>query len=404
MLWSDRSSQLSAAWLESVWPFLWQSTLLVLCVTLALTLFKSLSPVWRHRLWLLVAAKLLVLPSWFWTVPWQTPPSLPAPTPTTQNKGTRLPAITDPLLSTSPTLETPRLTPQVNTSLSRPEVKPLPDVERERSTPEITTIEVAASSPTITVDKPASLPLDDDQLASPPPVGTPEIAPNTPPQTKILSTIPSAPPKQTATWSDRWNTLSAGTLRHSPQLLFMLWLAGVTWGVARWLFYWTRLRCLLAAATPADPELQAESQRVAAEYKLHPVPRLVVTQASCSPFVCGGLRPTVVLPASLLPHLEPGELRRILLHEQAHLKRRDLWWNWLPELCVVLYWFHPLVYWVRRQTYSETELACDRLAIKTGDLPPGDYADTLVRIITHLSESQRDLPALIAATTLGASS
>jgi hypothetical protein len=29
MLWSDRSSQLSAAWLESVWPFLWQSTLLV---------------------------------------------------------------------------------------------------------------------------------------------------------------------------------------------------------------------------------------------------------------------------------------------------------------------------------------------------------------------------------------
>jgi hypothetical protein len=246
-----------------------------------------------------------------------------------------LPAITDPLLSTSPTLETPRLTPQVNTSLSRPEVKLLPDVERERSTPETTTIEVAASSPTITLDEPAALPLDDDQLASPPPVDIPEIGPNAPPQTKILSTIPSAPPKQTATWSDRWNTLSAGTLRHSPQLLFMLWLAGVTWGVARWLFYWTRLRCLLAAATPADPELQAESQRVAAEYKLHPVPRLVVTQASCSPFVCGGLRPTVVLPASLLPHLEPGELRRILLHEQAHLKRRDLWWNWLPEICVV---------------------------------------------------------------------
>ena len=100
MLWFDRSALISTSWLEILWPFLWQSTLLIAAIGSALILFRSLSPEWRHRVWLLVAAKLLILPCWFWTLTWQ---SIPVQSP-------------DPALTSAPEITTPASSTSENTT------------------------------------------------------------------------------------------------------------------------------------------------------------------------------------------------------------------------------------------------------------------------------------------------
>ena len=65
---------------------------------------------------------------------------------------------------------------------------------------------------------------------------------------------------------------------------------------------------------------------------LRRVPALVVTDLDVSPFVCGLWRQTLVLPCDLLAALDPSQLRQVLLHELAHVRRGDLLWGWLPEM------------------------------------------------------------------------
>ena len=63
-------------------------------------------------------------------------------------------------------------------------------------------------------------------------------------------------------------------------------------------------------------------------------------------FVCGLWGPRLVLPRSLPGSLSAADMDQVILHELAHLRRGDLYWGWTIELARILYFFHPLVYWV----------------------------------------------------------
>ena len=114
--------------------------------------------------------------------------------------------------------------------------------------------------------------------------------------------------------------------------------------------------------------------------------RAVLTNVDCSPFVCGMYRPVLVLPHSLTKSLHKTQLRQVLLHELAHVKRRDLLWSWLPEITRIFYFFHPVVYYVNYRIRLERELSCDQLAMARSGASAADYADTLVKVVTHSSE------------------
>ncbi len=106
----------------------------------------------------------------------------------------------------------------------------------------------------------------------------------------------------------------------------------------------------------------------------------------CSPFVCGVLRPRLVLPVGLVASLAPAEVRQVVAHELAHVKRRDLVWGWIPEIARIVYFFHPVAHWVVWRVRLERELACDQLAMTTSGHSPGEYAQTLVRVVSHTSQ------------------
>lgn len=168
--------------------------------------------------------------------------------------------------------------------------------------------------------------------------------------------------------------------------LLVAWGAVVLAQFARLAVQWRRLARLLRAAVPAGEDLCAKVAQVAAKLQLARVPTARLTSVDCSPFVCWALRPTLVLPRDLLATLAPAELAQVLAHELAHVKRRDLVWGWTVELARVFYFFHPVAHWVGYRVRLERELACDQLAMAASGRGPAEYADTLVRVVSAISQ------------------
>ena len=79
--------------------------------------------------------------------------------------------------------------------------------------------------------------------------------------------------------------------------------------------------------------------------------------------VCGWLRPIVLLPANLRQTHSDDEIRGILLHELAHVRRCDVLWSWLGLAACALHWFNPLAWLALRRFHTDRELDCDRMAL-----------------------------------------
>jgi beta-lactamase regulating signal transducer with metallopeptidase domain len=107
---------------------------------------------------------------------------------------------------------------------------------------------------------------------------------------------------------------------------------------------------------------------------------LRVFQSGLSPATCGLLRAKILLPACMLAQLSADRLRTVLIHELAHIKRGDLWVNFVQTILQVIYFYNPLL-WVanavvrrvREEAVDETVLAC------LGD-EAGSYSKALVDI------------------------
>ena len=62
--------------------------------------------------------------------------------------------------------------------------------------------------------------------------------------------------------------------------------------------------------------------------------------------VVGTLRPVILLPASVLTGLTPGQVHALLAHEVAHIRRHDYAANLVQTAIVTLLFYHPAVWWV----------------------------------------------------------
>jgi beta-lactamase regulating signal transducer with metallopeptidase domain len=147
-----------------------------------------------------------------------------------------------------------------------------------------------------------------------------------------------------------------------------------------------RLARLLRQSGPADASLTGLVEELAGRLGLRTKLQAVVTDVDCSPFVCGIRRPVVVLSRKLAASLSASELEQVLLHELAHVRRRDLLCGWIGETARVVYFFHPVVHWIGYRLRLERELACDQIAMSYSGHDARDYAATLVRVVSHASE------------------
>ena len=124
-------------------------------------------------------------------------------------------------------------------------------------------------------------------------------------------------------------------------------------------------------------------------------PRLLMSRDAKMPFACGLATPTIVLPAECEGWSHERRLA-VLLHELAHVRRRDLLGHTLGRLVCAMYWFHPLAWTAARQLRAESERACDDLALACGTRAT-DYAEHLLDIVTSVRREGTPMVALAMA-------
>jgi len=124
-------------------------------------------------------------------------------------------------------------------------------------------------------------------------------------------------------------------------------------------------------------------------------PQLLMSRDAKMPFACGVATPTIVLPAECEQWSQERRLA-VLLHELAHVRRRDLLGHTLGRLVCAVYWFHPLVWTAARQLRAESERACDDLALACGTRAT-DYAEHLLDIVTSVRRESTPMVALAMA-------
>ena len=109
---------------------------------------------------------------------------------------------------------------------------------------------------------------------------------------------------------------------------------------------------------------------------------VLLTPEPTVPLACGVLRRVILLPESAR-EWQDEHLQAVLLHESAHLHRRDPLWQALTELIRAFFWFHPLVWFVVVRLRLEAESACDRHVLASG-IAPERYAHYLLEIVKML--------------------
>ena len=181
-----------------------------------------------------------------------------------------------------------------------------------------------------------------------------------------------------------------------PKLLFGIW-ASVAVLFAGWLAFGAMsVRRIIRRARPLESnDWMNPLWEVADRLELDKAPRLVRSEDAKMPFACGLLQPTIVLPAEC-DTWTLDRRRAVLLHELAHVRRRDLVGHTVGRFACALYWFHPLVWTAAKRLRSESERACDDLALNCG-ARASDYAEHLLDIVTGVRHHATPAVALAMA-------
>ncbi len=164
-------------------------------------------------------------------------------------------------------------------------------------------------------------------------------------------------------------------------LLFAVWLGGCALGILFWQRSWQRLRAAQRTATVLHLEL--------------PI-KVMSSRTRLEPGVVGISKPVLLLPEGIMERLTSPQLEMVLAHELCHVRRQDNLTAALHMVVEIVFWFHPLVWWIRARLIEERERACDEEVLaNTGD--PHVYAEGILNVCRFCVES----PLLCASGITG---
>lgn len=124
--------------------------------------------------------------------------------------------------------------------------------------------------------------------------------------------------------------------------------------------------------------------------------RVVLSRDVSGAGVLGCGRPVIAVAPALVRDLDPADLDRVLVHEWAHVQRRDDVTQVLQQVGRAIAGWHPAAWWLDRQIAFEREAACDRIAVAmTGSAKR--YAACLAALAARPRLGPAPLPMLAAA-------
>jgi HEAT repeat protein/beta-lactamase regulating signal transducer with metallopeptidase domain len=237
---------------------------------------------------------------------------------------------------------------------------------------------------------------------------TPEVAvgsaplPAVPLRQVVAPTPAPAPPiagAQRAASAPSQTTPTPGALsegRSTADWVGLIWVTIAAALLGRYAASVAAVHRITRDATPLDdPEWQDALDVAVAELGLIKAPRLVQSAQVTVPFTSGVLRPALVMPAAAA-HWSEDRARVVLLHELAHVLRRDCLVQALSHVVCAVYWFNPLVWMAARHLRAERERACDDLVLAAGTRG-SDYAQHLLDIARSVTAPRLASAALAMA-------
>jgi HEAT repeat protein/beta-lactamase regulating signal transducer with metallopeptidase domain len=214
-------------------------------------------------------------------------------------------------------------------------------------------------------------------------------------QVRETPATPAAAPA-TAPATEDAITTTGGAAIPWRAILFFAWVAGAMVILGR-MFLGLAAVLWMSRRTPAvtDAPWLAQAQSLAGSLGLSRV-RFLRTGASTMPMAWGIFRSSVLMPADA-DTWPAHRLRVVLLHELAHVKRRDCLTHLVAQIVCAAYWFNPLAWMAARRLRTERERACDDLVLASGTRG-SDYADQLLDIARVMRAGR--FPAVLAGASL----
>ncbi|MEM1166097.1 MAG: M56 family metallopeptidase [Planctomycetota bacterium] len=176
-----------------------------------------------------------------------------------------------------------------------------------------------------------------------------------------------------------------------------LWLGGVVFCMVRFVSELAGARRLSTRGitTPEAAWLEV-FDTIKRELGLPPSIPLLRSSLAEVPMVVGWLAPVVVVPAAAFTVLTPDQLRAVLAHELAHIRRRDHLFNAAQIVVESVLFFHPVTWWLSHQIRTEREHCCDDTAVRTTR-----SARILAEALTRLEVMRSTHPQATLAATGG---
>lgn len=134
-------------------------------------------------------------------------------------------------------------------------------------------------------------------------------------------------------------------------------------------------RCRPVHSSAVKQALSAAAQHVGISAEIP----LLSASGLPAPAVVGVITPTVLIPEDADTQFTPSQLHSILVHELAHIARRDHWMTGLTRIAQVLHWWNPVLYRVMRRISETREMICDDIASRASAAST-EYAATIVGV------------------------
>ena len=102
----------------------------------------------------------------------------------------------------------------------------------------------------------------------------------------------------------------------------------------------------------------------------------------------------MLLPVELLTRLDGNQQASLIMHELAHIRRRDHWIRWLEMAVLTICWWNPVAWWARSRIQRAEEECCDGWVVSTLPHCARQYGKALLETVEFLNERSQPLPAM----------
>ena len=170
---------------------------------------------------------------------------------------------------------------------------------------------------------------------------------------------------------------------HWTTWLLVLWLGGLSCILVRLAVAHVGVYAAVRGAEPVEEDAwHLEAERIARRLGIKELVRLRWSRWSVVPMNAGILRPVVLLPEEASTW-DDEHREAVLLHELAHVKRRDCLVQLLANITCALHWFNPMVWVAAWRLRVERERACDDMVLIAG-AKASKYAQTILETVGSL--------------------